>query len=214
MPFPLSYTALATLSANGQSAAVALGLATEAEVTVYSGATQTWGGGTAVLQQSFDGGTTWFNVPNASWTSGAANTVLGRVPVIGGGLVRISLSGATTPTLNFAIKVEQVNNRPILNFTLTANGSTPVFSLPDGISVLPVTTKTVADNVVAWAAQGTWGGGTLALQVSPDGGTTWFNQQAGLTANGVQYSAGASDMLGRFTLTGATSPSLTIYVVD
>jgi hypothetical protein len=206
----LSYTVMTTLSANGSTAAVNLVNSTETEVTIYSGATQTWGSGTVILQQSFDAGTTWHTVPNASWTSGAANTLLGRVTVLGGGTVRLTLSGSTTPTLNFAVKAEQVKARPMYQYTLLANGSTPVFPINDDTANIWVANKTTPDGLVGWGAQGTWGSGTLALQVSPDG-STWYNQQAGITANGVQYATGVTDLLGRFTLSGASSPSLTIY---
>lgn len=212
MPLPFNYVAMTTLAANGQTAAIDLGINTVTEATVYLNANATWGSGTLILQQSFDGGTTYYTVPNFSKTSGSASTVLGRVPVIGGGLLRASLSGATSPSLGVCIKVEEVAAPLVKQFSLTANGSTtPFYFTP--VANYPVTTQVEGDNLLVWAAQGTWGSGTLALQVSPDGGTTWFNQQAGITANGTQYAAGVSDTLCRFTLTGATSPSLTIYAV-
>lgn len=212
MPIPSSYTALTALSADGQTAAIDLGYATEAEVTVYLGTGATFGSGTLILQQSFDGGTTYYTVPNFSKTSGTANTLLGKIPVIGGGKIRASLSGSTSPTLNVCIKVEQVSSRKVQQFSLTANGSTAAFNFNPS-PAYPVTTDVVDSYVMAWAGQGTWGSGTLVLEVSPDGGTTWFKQQAGITANGIQYASSVTDTLCRFTLSGATSPSLTIFAV-
>ncbi len=212
MPLYDSYTALTALSADGQSAAIDLGYATEAEVTVYLGAAATFGSGTLILQQSFDGGTTYYTVPNFSKTSGTANTVLGKVPVIGGGKIRASLSGSTSPTLNVCIKVEKISSREVKTFRLTANGSTnPFIYVPN--PAYPVTTDVVGSNVLTWVGQGTWGSGTLVLEVSPDGGTTWFKQQAGISSNGIQYASGVTDTLCRFTLSGATNPSLSIYAV-
>lgn len=208
-----SFTKLANLPATGVTAAISLDIASEAEVAVYVGTGATWGGGTAILQQSFDGGTTWFTVPNASWTAGVANQCLGRASIIGGGKVRISLSGATSPSLDFAVKVEQVKSRKVVSYAFAANGSTASFQIGEDIPQYPVTTVTTPAGVVTWAAQGTWGSGTLVLEVSPDGGTTWYKQQAGITANGIQYAAGVTDLLGRFTLSGATSPSLAVYAV-
>lgn len=213
MSQPKSFTKLDNLAANGVTAAIALDLANVAEVAVYVGTAATWGSGTAILEQSFDGGTTWFTVPNASWTAGVANQYLGRASLIGGGKVRISLSGATSPSLDFAVKVEQVQARNVVSYTFAANGSSAAFPIGEGIPSYPVTTVTTPAGIVTWAAQGTWGAGTLVLQVSPDGGTTWYNQQAGITANGIQYAAGVTDLLGRFTLSGATAPSLTVFAV-
>jgi hypothetical protein len=56
--------------------------------------------------------------------------------------------------------------------------------------------------------EGTWGGGTLTLQISPDGGTTWVSTTVTLTDDGV---VGVSNIIGthaRLNLAGATSPSL------
>lgn len=213
MSLPISFTKLATLAASGSSVGIPLGQATEAEVTLYVGANATWGGGTLTLTQSFDGGTTWLTVPNVSATAGVANQVLGRYTVIGGGQIRATLAGATTPSLDIAVKVEQVKNRPVLNYTLTANGSTPSFVISEETPAMPVTNLSTPANVLMWAAQGTWGSGTLVFEVSPDGGTTWYKQLAGITANGLGYSQGLSDVLGRFTLSGATTPSLSLFVL-
>ncbi|WP_316195948.1 MULTISPECIES: hypothetical protein [unclassified Bradyrhizobium] len=63
------------------------------------------------------------------------------------------------------------------------------------------------------AAWGTFGGGTAALQMSPDNGTTWINVDkaaetfVSFTANG----SGGFELglcLLRFSLTGATTPAV------
>lgn len=65
---------------------------------------------------------------------------------------------------------------------------------------------------LAFAVAGSLGGGVLKLEFSPDGGSTWLPME-GLTvipigaARTVQWPE--CDL--RFTLTGSTSPSLTIY---
>lgn len=63
-------------------------------------------------------------------------------------------------------------------------------------------------------AYGTWGSGTLTLQFSPDGGTTWITVSGvSLTANGYvgNIIASQGDQV-RAVLTGATSPSLTVIL--
>lgn len=57
--------------------------------------TGTFGAGTAQLQQSPDGGTNWFSV-------GTAVTAAGRqvVTVYPGSILRLNLTGATSPNLN------------------------------------------------------------------------------------------------------------------
>jgi hypothetical protein len=63
-----------------------------------------------------------------------------------------------------------------------------------------------------FAAQGTFGGGTMTLQITPDG-TNWSSSGLTLTANG-QCQLTTPCKQARWTLTGATSPSITMAVVD
>ena len=56
-------------------------------------------------------------------------------------------------------------------------------------------------------ASGTWGGGTLTLQASPDGGTTWYTV-ATLSANGRSKVFLGTGEIVRVTLSGATTPTL------
>jgi hypothetical protein len=59
-----------------------------------------------------------------------------------------------------------------------------------------------------FAAQGTFGGGTMTLQVTLDG-TNWSTSGLTLTANGsVELTTPCKQA--RWTLTGATSPSITM----
>lgn len=57
----------------------------------------------------------------------------------------------------------------------------------------------------------TYGGGTLKLQVSPDGGTTWFAVDT-MTANGVKHVTGNADQVFRIKIGAATNPALTLKV--
>lgn len=197
---PYLFTQHTVLAANGNTASMTLkGL--ENEITVYLGAGATFGSGTITPQVSYDGGTTWHAVPGVTYTSGTANTMLGKFTVYAP-LVRFALTGATSPTLNIEAKAELVRHGNIRSFSFAANGSSDVFQIRDSALA----------SAVAWAAQGTWGSGTLALQVSPDGGTTWRNVDT-LTANGAKHAANVTDVLARLTLSGATSPALTAYVL-
>jgi hypothetical protein len=63
--------------------------------------------------------------------------------------------------------------------------------------------------VVAW---GTWGGGTVTLQMSPDE-TTWIDVPDGaLTANGAINIYAGPELHYRVALTGATAPELSVKV--
>lgn len=73
-----------------------------------------------------------------------------------------------------------------------------------------------------WAT-GTFGGGSLALEGSPDSGTTWvaIPDQAGspvaFTENGlinIELYANSADTKVRLVLTGATAPSINIVIDD
>lgn len=87
-----------------------------------------------------------------------------------------------------------------MQVNLTANGASGSVPWYGGVGT-----------VMVW---GTFGGGTVTLQMSPDNGTTWWNVDrvgdtafATFTANGE-----AGFRLGlcllRFNLTGATAPSV------
>jgi hypothetical protein len=96
----------------------------------------------------------------------------------------------------------------LLNATFAANGSTSTRPY-DG------------DAVLAFAASGTFGGGALVLQWSADGGTTWFTAK---TQQGTDVSLTATGYFTRIylpigcivraTLTGATTPSITLNLLQ
>lgn len=207
MPQPLSYTTFATLSGNGSTSAVAVDSMMN-EITLYNGATQTWGSGTITLEASIDG-TTWVST-GKTWTAGTANTQLDRVTAFGQRF-RLTLSGSTTPTLNFSMKVEEMRKPRFNVFSFTANANTDPFNVSDEFWSLFTTTEVNKAKVVPWLAVGTWGSGTMSLQVSPDSGTTWFTVDTA-TANAYKATAEVTDVLCRFSLTGATSPALTVLV--
>lgn len=86
-------------------------------------------------------------------------------------------------------------------FTLNdASPSTSAFKWKGGIGQL--------------VGKGTWGSGTLCLQISLDSGVTWLQVGAGsslaqLTADGTICALVASDSLCRLIVTGGTSFSIT-----
>jgi len=96
---------------------------------------------------------------------------------------------------------------------LTSNGTSAVFTVPD----------TTGTTEVAVLAAGNFGGGTLTLQTSPDGGTTWFNCAAGITgSNAIVFGTpqviertltSNVSRLFRLSLTGATNPSIRARLV-
>lgn len=214
MPIPLSnqasYTAFSNLAANGSTSSISVPMGGAYECTLFLGTGATWGAGTITPQESFDGGTTWLSHPSFTVTSGSANSQIGRF-TFHAPLVRFTLSGATSPSLDLRASVELIRSANIFSATFAANGSSTVFQIPDQADVVANTTYINGDPAVSWGAFGTWGSGTLALQVSPDGGTTWFNVDT-LTANGKKLTKPVTQLLGRLTLTGATSPALTAYV--
>jgi len=60
-------------------------------------------------------------------------------------------------------------------------------------------------------AYGTFGGGTLELQASPDGGTTWITiPGTTFTNNGIGNFQINLDCLVRATLSGSTAPNLNV----
>lgn len=195
---PYLFTQLTALSADGNTASIELhGL--ENEITLYLGTGATWGSGTLKAQVSYDGGTTWVDVPSASWTSGSASSQLAKFSVKAP-LLRFNLAGSTSPTLNVEVKAERSRYGNLKAVSFAADGNSASFMLPEG------------SDTIAWAAQGTWGSGTLALQVSPDGGTTWRKVDSA-TANALKHTANVTDLLARFSLSGSTNPALTAYVV-
>ena len=87
---------------------------------------------------------------------------------------------------------------------LTANGNTLL--------------KTDPGKLYVFAAQGTFGGGTLALQFSLDGGTTWTtfsdsSTSASLTTAGGRLIVAPSTNV-RLNLTGATSPAINAFLTE
>ena len=69
-------------------------------LTVYACA-DTWGSGTATLQASCDGGTTWFTMLKPEGSTGitfTANGYANALPCGKGAVVRAVLSGSTSPS--------------------------------------------------------------------------------------------------------------------
>lgn len=205
----------AAIVADVSGAAINLSPAVVNEVTLFVGANATWGSGTLKLQTSPDGGTTWLDLPaTSSWTAGTLNKKLGVVNVVHGTQIRLVMSGSTSPSLNIVVRVAPVRFGSVLMFGFTANATTTPFMLPGTTN--SVTTDGIPNADFAWSAYGTWGSGTMTLQESPDGGTTWFNASgtAVATANAHKVEAGVlmTGTLYRFALTGSTTPALTVSV--
>ena len=87
-------------------------------------------------------------------------------------------------------------------YNLTSNSSTGTLPIEGKINV---------------AAFGTFGGGSLAFELSYDGGATWFTatnnlgDPATITANGaLNIEVGTANL--RLTLSGATAPNINIVV--
>ncbi len=65
---------------------------------------------------------------------------------------------------------------------------------------------------VTLLAAGTFGSGTITVQASPDGGTTWIDTIATLTAAGVVNFISGAGVTYRLNLTGSTTPSINAWV--
>lgn len=92
-----------------------------------------------------------------------------------------------------------MNNTPTQLFTnQAANGASSAI--------------TSAGEYMTLVVAGTFGGGTVTIQCSPNGGTTWVDTEATFTAAGVKNIIGGEGLQFRLNLTGATSPSLNAWV--
>lgn len=192
----MSTNTFAILAADGSTAAYELG-ADVNSVDVYLKDTATDGGGTAKLQSSFDGGTTWVDVASASWTSGVGYmgtyTVFGRY-------VRINLAGATSPT-NFIVTVK---SEAVASYVEYVN-------LLDDASHDVVLTKPGA---VAVFAEGTWDSGSLTVTESPDGVAYYDSGYTALTADGGEVFTNPADnkMLSLELASVATACDLNVWI--
>lgn len=190
--------AFAELTANGQSAAFECPGDVN-DIDVYLDDAETWGGGTLIVQSSPDGGTTWIAVASASWTSG--DGYLGSVRAYGRD-IRLSLSGATTPSLTVTVRATSVASVVRKVATLTANGNTD-FAL-----------NRAGD--FALFALGTWDSGSLTLSVTPDNTSYYDSGLTALTADGGQaYTNTAGDTQLRLVLASVvTASDIDVYVYE
>lgn len=156
------------LTADGNTAALALAReANTVDVYLQEGAND--GAGTLKMQSSHDSGTTWVDVPSASWTTG--DGLLGQYTAFGS-QIRFNLNGSTTPS-GMIVQVSAKGVSPINVFEqkVTANG-TWEFNLP------------AKPDTVAFRAAGTWDSASAKIEHSPDGGTTWYDINTAITADG------------------------------
>ena len=87
---------------------------------------------------------------------------------------------------------------------------TPLLTASDNASSAAYRKGT--DEPVVLVAEGTWGGGTLTLQITPDGGTTWVTTGKTLTANGTVTFDCPAGLQFRATLAGATGGSIDAWI--
>ena len=92
------------------------------------------------------------------------------------------------------------------NYNLTADGITDEFRAGP---------RTYPGSIITLYASGTFGGGTLTLECSPDG-TNWFTAMDNSGSNITMVAAGMRQVIVnaevmRFRLSGATSPTVTVW---
>lgn len=190
--------AFAELTANGQSAAYEMP-GDVCDVDVYLDDAETWGSGTLKLQSSPDGGTTWIDVASASWTSG--DGYLGSYRAYGRD-IRLSLSGATGPSLTVTVRATPVPSVVRKVATLTANGNTDfALNRAGGFALF---------------ALGTWDSGSLTLSLTPDNSSYYDSGLTALTADGGQaYANTPGDTQLRLVLASVVSASdIDVYVYE
>ena len=188
----------AELTANGQSASVELPGDVN-DVDVYLADAETWGSGTLILQTSFDGGTTWVAVPNASWTTG--DGLLATAQRCFGKDLRLSLSGATGPSLTVTIKARRVSQSEAQYVgNITANGNTDFVAPRDG--------------ALAIFVKGTFDSASLTLSHSPDGTLFVDSGVTAITAAGGGYfaNAGKDTIMRLVTASIVTAADLDVWV--
>lgn len=61
-------------------------------------------------------------------------------------------------------------------------------------------------------ASGTFGGGTLTVEVSPDSGSTWVPTSVSLTAPGIANFIGGEGLQFRLSFSGGAAPALNAWV--
>jgi len=175
-----------TFADNGNGASMAA-KGSRHQVTTYFGTGVTFDSGTLTLMVSPDGGTTWVST-GVTVTSATASTKVAATAEVYGNLFRWTLTGSTTPTLIIATKLEQISYEPIPSISFVTNGSSDSFRMTHDKAAL------------AFTAIGTWDSGSLTLQASPDGGTTWFKVGAAVTANSYNARPDNSDLLYKFVM--------------
>lgn len=211
---PYSFTVHAAYSANASSANMPTNGSQVNIISAYFGTGVTFGSGTLTLESSPDNGTTWVST-GVTITTATASTFR-QSNLVFGSLFRWTLTGATSPVLNLSSKLVQVRYGNVDSFTLAATGA----AFATSSNSLPFVALGAAEYLLApssydfnMQAVGTWAGVTLALQSSPDGGVTWFNETT-LTANGyVTVATGLTGVLYRLAVYGGTAPALTVRVI-
>lgn len=89
-----------------------------------------------------------------------------------------------------------------------------MIKLLDGVTANATSAEhiTACSETIIVVASGTFGSGTVTLQVSPDGGTTWVTTGKTLTADGSVFQDFPAGSRLRVALTGATGPDLDVWI--
>ena len=208
----------AAFAADGNGSNIVVDPGNDVILSIYTGANATIGGGTLTLQVSPDGGTTFVDTADISVTVVSADSLVAHVQAKGS-LFRLNLNGSTAPNLDIDVTVIETRSRGTGNQERIGVGSGSSSFTVDGTSVVHRNVRNDSQQV-AWSAVGTFGSGTVTLQYTIDGGTTWKDADTlsadgyakvstGLVLSEVDDNVYAFLDQWRFVLSGSTSPVLT-----
>lgn len=163
--YPVSGTNTWTSAAQSLSAAVANGGA------ILSWTATTPASTTLTMETSINGGSTWQSVSNGGAISGlAAGASLSGVSVLVRATLATTVAGSQPQLLDVTLSVTSA---------YYASGQ----RVSPGVSLAPLGTARSA--TVSWSA--TLNGGTLTVETSVDGGSTWTAITSGGTVAGINY---------------------------
>lgn len=171
----------AALAADGNTASFTCpGDANTVRVYLQDGAT--FGSGTLTMQGSIDG-TNWYTESTFSVTAG--DGYLGEA-TIAGRYVRFNLAGSTSPG-TFVLQIDVVAKSNVDKFevdSITDNTVLHEFVMGHKPTVMSVLTKSPTTD---------YDSGSIKVQQSADGGTTWYDVTAALTADGAKEGLAIGD---------------------
>jgi len=180
-------------------------LGTAFHLDVYFGAEVDFDDGDLVLQASPDGGTTWLDVPGADViTTATANSFKTHMALYGCTRIRFDLrdtnpGAGNSAELDIVVKASALRFETVDHLAFLVDGDSQILTLRDYFSP------------IGWAAYGDFGGGTLTLKCSPDGGATWYAVDS-TAAAALKHTITAEEVLMKFSLVGSTEPDLVVVV--